>query len=92
MKKNPNSRVRRNGSAKAAAQQAPNRQVNPAHAGDVVTVVFQAWDGSEFARVDFQAELFEKIESVRHRLGITLAELFKRAIIQKARAQGGLGL
>jgi hypothetical protein len=52
-------------------------------------VAFQHPDGSEFARVDFPREVFERIERARAKSGQTLAEFFNAALQSKLEAAAG---
>ena len=49
-------------------------------AAGVVTCVWTKADGSEFARVDFERELWSRIERAASELGITLQQLFDNAV------------
>jgi hypothetical protein len=49
-------------------------------AAGTVTCVWTQADGSEFARVDFERELWSRIERAASELGITLQQLFDNAV------------
>lgn len=77
MKTNQN-RIRKHSSAAPSARQVKTPP------GKTVTVVFYSSDdGLEFCRVDFPEKVFAAIKRVTEKLGVTLNELFVRAIEDK---------
>jgi hypothetical protein len=82
----------RRGSKPAAASQ-PKTNARKATAplthqrAAIITCVLILRDGSEFARVDFPTDVFACIEQVASKEGITLAQLFMKALRHQLASQ-----
>jgi hypothetical protein len=91
MKQNHHQVARQSSRPSAAPQPKTNAHKatvpRPHQRAGIITCVLILPDGSEFARVDFPSDVFARIEQVALKQGISLGELFIRALRNYIRSQ-----